>query len=308
MHFFSYMAGILELYLTCHQGESPLVPFMDGDLRRLLKSVLAVVVQPKVLEKCKTGLDMIRLDLDDEKSLITPKKMHLGFAAEDEIVKLGGQTNTEAVDNLKQGAFKFVVAMLEKLQNRNPLASSIVRNSVVFNPKSIASLTSDNLNTRMKYLIAKLVGLQKIQSSLGDKALAQYRDFLSEFVPLNKEKFVSFKRDEKRLDEFFFKILNIDSFYELGEVMRVIFTLSASQASVKRGFNDNNLVLKDNQKKSTIVARRFIKDYLKKSGFLPHTVPITTQLVKSYRMSRQRYQQYLDDEKAKRGWRRRAAN
>lgn len=133
--------------------------------------------------------------------------------------------------------------------------------------------------------------------------------FLSEFVPLNKEKFVSFKRDEKRLDEFFFKILNIDlTFYELGEVMRVIFTLSASQASVERGFNDNNLVLKDNQKKSTIVARRFIKDYLKKSGFLPHTVPITTQLVKSYRMSRQRYQQYLDDEKAKRGWRRRAAN
>lgn len=90
--------------------------------------------------------------------------------------------------------------------------------------------------------------------------------FLSEFVPLNKEKFVSFKRDEKRLDEFFFKILNIDlTFYELGEVMRVIFTLSASQASVERGFNDNNLVLKDNQKKSTIVARRFIKDYLKKA-------------------------------------------
>ena len=302
MHFFCYMAGILEPYLTCHQGESPLVPFMDGDLRRLFKSVLAVVVKPKVLENCKTGLDMIRLDLDDEKSLITPKKIHLGFAAEDEIAKLGGQTDTEAVDNLKQGAFKFVLAMLEKLQNRNPLSSSIVRNSVVFNPKSVVSQTSDKLNTRMKHLIAKLVGLQKIQSGLGDKALEQYRDFLTEFVPLNKEKFVSFKRDERRLEEFFFKVLQIHStFHELGEVMKVIFTLSASQASVERGFNDNNLVLKDNQKNGTIVARRFIKDYLNKNGFLPHTVPITTHLVKSYRMSRQRYQQYLDKEREKKG-------
>ena len=81
--------------------------------------------------------------------------------------------------------------------------------------------------------------------------------------------------------------------------MKIIFTLSGSQASVERGFNDNNIVLKDNQKENTVVARRFIKDYMNKNNYLPHTVPITQNLVKSYRKSRERYQQYLDKEKEK---------
>ena len=40
----------------------------------------------------------------------------------------------EDVKNLKEGAKKFVVAMIEKLQGRNPISSTIVRNSVCFNP------------------------------------------------------------------------------------------------------------------------------------------------------------------------------
>ena len=116
----------------------------------------------------------------------------------------------------------------------------------------------------------------------------------------NKDKFLSYDRKTKRLDEFFFHDLKIeDNYPDLSIIMKIIFTLSGGQAHVERGFNDNNVVLKDNQKDNTVVARRFIKDYMAKNQYVAHTVPITQNLVKSYRRARERYQQHLDEEKKK---------
>ena len=44
--------------------------------------------------------------------------------------------------------------------------------------------------------------------------------------------------------------------------MQTVFVQSHGQASVERGFNDDNLVLKLNQNDDTVVIRRFIKDPL----------------------------------------------
>ena len=107
LHFFCYLAGILEPYLTCHQGEGPMIPFMDGDIKHFFKGVLAVVVKSKVLEKCQSGLDLVRLDVDDENNLIPTCNMHLGFAAQDEISKVGDKVGAEDVKNLKEGEKKF---------------------------------------------------------------------------------------------------------------------------------------------------------------------------------------------------------
>ena len=101
---------------------------------------------------------------------------------------------------------KFVLAMVEKLQNRNPLSTSIVRNAVCLNLMSITSLKEDTLCRQMKHLITKLVSLKKISSNNGDKALQQYREFLSEFVLLNKGKIRSYDRETECLMSFSFII------------------------------------------------------------------------------------------------------
>ena len=86
---------------------------------------------------------------------------------------------------------------------------------------------------------------------------------------------------------------------DLAMVMKTVFTLSHGQASVERGFNDNNIALKQNQKDDTIVARRFIKNYLSANNLLPHTVTINQKLVKSVKFTWRRCTQHLDDEKEK---------
>ena len=115
-----------------------------------------------------------------------------------------------------------MLAMVEKLQNRNPLSTSIVRNAVCLNLMSITSLKEDTLCRQMKHLKTKLVSLKKISSSNGDKALQQYREFLSEFVLLNKEKIRSYDRKNRRLDEFFFHYLKIAEKYPHVAIVMVV--------------------------------------------------------------------------------------
>ena len=73
--------------------------------------------------------------------------------------------------------------------------------------------------------------------------------------------------------------------------------MSHGQASVERGFNDNNIVLKDNLKSDSVVARRFIKNYLSEGGLKPHTVPINTQMIRSVKGAWRRYYQHLEEAK-----------
>lgn len=66
---------------------------------------------------------------------------------------------------------------------------------------------------------------------------------------------------------------------------------------MERGFNDNNVVLKDNMGEETIIARRFIKNYLCVNGAEPYTIQINKELHKSVKCARQRCEIGLEEQK-----------
>ena len=59
----------------------------------------------------------------------------------------------------------------------------------------------------------------------------------------------------------------------------------------------NNDVLQDNIQEDSIISKRLVKDFLNANALHPHTVEITSQMRASCRHARQRYQQYLEDQK-----------
>ena len=146
----------------------------------------------------------------------------------------------------------------------------------------------------------KLVSLKVVESSKADSAMAQYKDFLTIESMQHKERVQSFDRKFKRLDTLFLHDIKVqDSYPDLAMVMKIIFTLSHGQASVERGFNDNNVVLNTNQHDDTAVARRFVRNYLSSNKFLPHTAPITQPLIKSFSCAWRMYNAHLEEQKEK---------
>ena len=70
------------------------------------------------------------------------------------------------------------------------------------------------------------------------------------------------------LDYFFFKEFKIeDNFPELASITKIFFSLSHGQVSTELEFNDNSVVLKQNQKDKIVVARRFGKSYMSFNEF-----------------------------------------
>ena len=178
LHFFVYVAGILEPYLTCYQGDGPMLPFMCHDITKFYKALLNIVVKPKVLQKCKTSFDLISVELGSD-TLIEDEKIHLGFAAEEEIRKRGAEVDQKSILALRSAAKNLVIAVCEKLDEKNPLSYIIVRNAICFKPKSIVEKKQGNLGERFKKLMKKLVSLKVMESAKADCALAQYKDFLA---------------------------------------------------------------------------------------------------------------------------------
>ena len=102
------------------------------------------------------------------------------------------------------------------------------------------------------------------------------------------------------MDDLFFHDIKVEEMYpELAVIMKIIFTLSHPQTNVERGFNDNNVVLKQNQKHETVVSRRFLKNYMTPNNLLLHTLPVTQKLVKPFKSSWRRHRQHLEDKKKK---------
>ena len=80
-------------------------------------------------------------------------------------------------------------------------------------------------------------------------------------------------------------------------MIRFILTFSHGQASVERGFNLNNAVLKTNMSPNIIIAKRIIKDHMVPNDLAPHTIIISPAMIRSFRSSHQKYYIHLGEEK-----------
>ena len=102
-------------------------------------------------------------------------------------------------------------------------------------------------------------------------------------------------RKTQQLDALYFDDVRVHEKYpELSTIMQIIFVLSHDQASVERGFNDNNW-FSSWTKTMTVVARRFIKDHLKAHEVQPHTLVIDQKIVRSFRSTWRTYNINLEN-------------
>ena len=60
---FSYIASKVEPYLRMYQTNNPMIPYMYFVLKIMLKNLSEIVVEPEVIQKCKTGERLIEIGL-----------------------------------------------------------------------------------------------------------------------------------------------------------------------------------------------------------------------------------------------------
>ena len=86
LHSFEHIASIIELYLKRYQTDKPMVPFMYYDSKDIVYQLLEIIVKPAVSDSFKAKPQIWKdIDLSKDNSLISARKLDLGFAIDEDI-------------------------------------------------------------------------------------------------------------------------------------------------------------------------------------------------------------------------------
>ena len=298
LSFFSYVASILEPFLTRYQTSKPMIPYLYTDLAEIYRSLMGIIIKDEVLEKC-VGYKLSKINMDDKKNLKKEEEFTLGFVTKKIIKELRRKdiVTAEQMDDFFENVKICIKALIQKLNERCALNSVVVRSSVVFNPVKIHGASTEYLKKYMDLLLEYLVSLKIVKADNCDKISAQYKclrtDIRTSSIDLDDF-------PETRLDDFFYQKMLIHKKYpHLSEVVSLVLTLSHGNSDVERGFSLNKGVQKDNISEDSVVSKRHVKDYMYSNDLKPYTVDITNELRKSCGQARRRYHEYLEEQKKK---------
>ena len=119
---------------------------------------------------------MTKIDFEKSENFKKNKDCHLGFSTESILrdLKKKDLVNDKGFQNFYENPRKCVAKTMQKMCERCPLASVIVRNAVVFDPVAMASSKEALLLKKIKLLLQHLVILKVLPTHKADKAFLQY--------------------------------------------------------------------------------------------------------------------------------------
>ncbi|MEO0688534.1 MAG: hypothetical protein AAFY76_26575, partial [Cyanobacteria bacterium J06649_11] len=252
LQFFSYVASKVEPYLKTYQTDNPMIPYMYFDLKAMLKSLLEMIVECGAVQKCKSAKQLMNIDLDDKENLLKIEKIETGFS----------------VDN--------------KLIEKNPLGSEFLRSCSFLHPPFLGGRPRATVLERWKSVLSHLLKLNILSSKECDDAMSEFRLFVDDEVIKFKDTLLEFPKEE-RLDELYFDTLAISKHKNVANVVALILTLFHGQASVERGFSQNNFLLKVNMSPESIISKRIIKDHIISNSLKPYTINVNGSMLKDFR-------------------------
>ena len=298
---FSYIASLLQPYLTKYQTDDPMLPFLGKDLEGLHRSLLLLVIKPDALDKCESPAALLQIDFSDKSIYLKLKDIHFGFSTEEELKNLQRQDKVSSTDvkAFEKEAAIMVISIVEKLSEKSPLNYCLVRTADAFDPVLMVSSTSLHLRNKMKKLLTHLVSLKIISSTLAEKAMPQYLELLTTLNQDHFENAKAFDHQDCRLDDFFFQKPTLKIPNELKSILKLVLVISHGQASVERGFNTNKSISKANLSEKSMVSRKMIIDHMQKKNLLPSTIELTNKFIKSVKCAHQRYHFDLEEQRKK---------
>ena len=292
---FSFIAGKVHPFLIKYQTDKPMIPFLYRDLKLLLSSCMSLIAKKAVVDK-KSGKILKGIDLHDDNNLVALKNVEIGFAADHTIKQMIKKDIIGSAEEKKfrKGYVTFVRSMLEKIFERSPVTSPILRQAALFDPENLASVPKETLTRSFKGLLGEFVELKIISTSQGDKALQEFSSFYDEERVVHLRALKDFSEKEQRLDTFFFNDIGIGKYEHLSFILRLLLTMSHGQSAVERNFSLKNNLEQDNQSDDTIVARRICKDYMTANKIKPFEIVLDKALILAVKSARSKYVKHLE--------------
>ncbi|KAL7876828.1 hypothetical protein SRHO_G00034710 [Serrasalmus rhombeus] len=124
-------------FLQKYQTDEPVLPFLAKDLTELLMSLLRRFIKRELLQD-RMPLQLIKMDISEEKSWVSLKSLDIGLGAESAVKALQGKTGSKigelSVPNFRRECLQCLVKVVRKLQDKCPLKFPVVRQIACLDP------------------------------------------------------------------------------------------------------------------------------------------------------------------------------
>ena len=277
-----------------------MIPFLYFGLKAVIRNLLNIVIEPVVIEACRSGKQFKEIDLSKKGNLLPLSKINLDFAVEKERNTLAksGVVTIQLINKFRESARNFVVEMLYKLFERSSLGSTLLRCASVFDPTFLLDMTQQKLQIRWKGLLKCFSELDILSTQKWDRAMLKLKSFVGDIKSKCQAELQGFTC-KVQLEKCYFEEINIQKYEEIAEGLKIILTLRHGQASVQHGFSHNNTVVQTNMSAESVISKRLIKDHMLSNKLKPYTVEITDPVIRAFKSSHLKYQLHLEPEKKK---------
>ena len=130
-----------------YQTDQPMIPCMYNDLQNLLRKLILLIVNPDLLQNCKSAANMKNLDVSDESNLLKLKDINTGFASSSTLKELKRKdllTNGQ-IAYFFNDVMLFICSTVQKLLEKSLIFYNIVCNSLVFDPQILVNENIEEL-------------------------------------------------------------------------------------------------------------------------------------------------------------------
>lgn len=179
-----------------------MVPFLAKELESILRCLLSCFIKREEMEKMKTPVQLLKLDVQNKSIHVPLKQLDTGFATKQALEKASKklQENPVNIQVFKKECVSFLAVTCKKMMERSPLMYPAVRH--------MSSLDLVIMVTETEHAIAMFEKLLQVILNAGwctasecDKILAQYKIFSVHASANLKAEFQDFSYS-CRLEEF----------------------------------------------------------------------------------------------------------
>ena len=193
---------------------------------------------------------------------------------------------------------KVLISAVEKLFERFPLNSLVVRMRTCILRNSLAQSAHEANRNQLKNLLHHIISCGILTPYFSDKVINQFSKFLTTECTTNWDIFIGYDQSNKLLDDFYFKNINRGKSPDLASVLKLVLTLSYGQASVERRFSVNKAIMTNNISTDSIVWKHLVRDCMLTNNLKPHTPQIISNSKVAFKSACQKYQPTLKAEKS----------
>ena len=198
---FSFVCGLVEPYLKVFQSDCLMVPFIDSEVKSVIKSLLLLIVKP-IIEKSKTATDLNNINLSSEENLLPIKDVEVAFGVKNELKELikKDNVNVKNVRKFCEESGSVICGIVIKLFERSPILCKMVRFTTVFDPAVFLTLDKPPLQKRLKGLLVSLMDHKILSSSQCDSVVVEFNNFYDNNFIMLRSVFEDFNEATDRTD------------------------------------------------------------------------------------------------------------